>query len=68
MSNVSDDIIHHLSPMTKIDGSNDEREGRCYTRYLETSDKMTFETYTSGAKAFQAEEHQMQSPKAATVI
>lgn len=68
MSNVSDDVIGQVSPMTEIDGSNDEWEGRCYTRYLETSDKMTFETYTLGAKAFQAEEEQMQSPEAGTVI
>lgn len=68
MSNVSDDIIGQVSPMTDIDGSNDEREGRCYARYLETSDKMAFETYTSGAKALQAEEQQMQSPEAGTVI
>lgn len=68
MSNVSDDIIGQISPMTEIDGNNDEREARCYTRYLETSDKMAFETYTSGAKALQAEEQQMQSPEAGTVI
>ena len=68
INNVSDDIIGQVSPMTEIDGSNDEREGQCYTRYLETFDKMTFETYTSRAKAFQAEEEQMQSPEAGTVI
>ena len=68
MSNVSDDIIGQVSPMTDIDGSNDEREGRCYARYLETSDKMAFETYPSGDKALQAEEQQMQSPEAGTVI
>ena len=68
INNVSDDIICQVSPMTEIDGSNDEREGQCYTRYLETFDKMTFETYTSRAKAFQAEEEQMQSPEAGTVI
>ena len=62
MSNVSDDIIGQVSPMTDIDGSNDEREGRCYARYLETSDKMAFETYTSGAKALQLKRRWEKTP------